>query len=243
MIHYSVVDDIYREDQYGSNILNDLQDATRFNRWMGDTLRPFLGDRVLEIGAGIGNLTSQFIPRELYVASDINPVYLDYLRSYAIGKPYLSVLKVDANNEADFAPLKNQFDTAIMVNVLEHVPDEQLALKNLRGALMPGGKVIILVPQHPALYGSLDVALEHRERYTEEGLKNSLEKAGFQVDRIFNFNRISVPSWWFNAKALKRTSFSRVQLKALEVAMPVVRKIDGAWPWRGISAIGIATKI
>lgn len=242
MVHYSLVDDIYSEDAYGSNILNDLQDATRFNRWMGDTLRPFLGDRVLEIGAGIGNLTSQFIPRELYVASDINPIYLDYLRSYAIGKPYLHILKVDANNEADFEPLQNQFDTAIMVNVLEHVPDEQLALKNLRSALMTGGKVIILVPQHPTLYGSLDVALEHRERYTEEGLKNSLEKAGFQVDRIFNFNRISVPSWWFNAKALKRTSFSRVQLKALEVAMPVVRKIDGAWPWRGISAIGIATK-
>jgi len=41
------------------------------------------GDRVLEIGAGIGNLTSQFIPREFYVASDINPHYLRYLRSYA----------------------------------------------------------------------------------------------------------------------------------------------------------------
>ena len=69
MLKYSLVDDIYREDEYGSNILNDLQSARRFNQWMGDTLRPFLGDRILEIGAGIGNLTNQFIPRELYVAT------------------------------------------------------------------------------------------------------------------------------------------------------------------------------
>lgn len=243
MIKFSLVDDIYNDDQYGSNILNDLQDATRFNRWMGDTLRPFLGDRVLEIGAGIGNLTSQFIPRELYVASDINPVYLDYLRSYAIGKPYLHVMEINANNENDFESLENQFDTAIMVNVLEHVPDEQLALKNLYKVLELGGKVVILVPQHPQLYGTLDVALEHRERYTEDGLRSSLTKAGFQVERILDFNRISVPSWWYNAKILKRTSFSRVQLKVLEIIMPMVKIIDRFWPWHGISAIGIAKKI
>ena len=242
MAQFSLVDDIYKEDAYGSNILNDLQDARRFNRWMGDTLRPYLGDRILEIGAGIGNLTSQFIPREIYVASDINPMYLEYLRSYAIGKPYLRVMKADATLASDFDTLQGQFDTAIMVNVLEHVPDEQVALKNLHTALVSGGKAVILVPQHPGLYGSLDVALEHRERYTEVGLAQSLQKAGFEVDKVFDFNRISVPSWWYNAKILKRNNFSSVQLKVLETFMPIVRKVDRAWPWRGISAIAIATK-
>ena len=159
MLKYSIVDDIYREDEYGSNILNDLQSARRFNQWMGDTLRPYLGDRILEIGAGIGNLTNQFIPRELYVASDINPHYLEYMRSYAIGKPYLRVMRVDAGAADDFADIQGAFDTAIMINVLEHVPDEQLSLQNLRGALAPGGRVVILVPQYPRLYGSLDEVL------------------------------------------------------------------------------------
>jgi glycosyltransferase involved in cell wall biosynthesis len=242
MAHYWLVDDIYCEDEYGSNILTSLQNARRFNKWMGDMLRPYIGDRVLEIGAGIGTLTSQFIPRDLYVASDINPHYLDYLRSYSIGKPYLRVLHVDATRAEDFAPLAGQFDTTLMVNVLEHVPDEQATLRNLHNALAPGGRAVILVPQHPNLYGSLDVALEHRERYTAVGLRASLEKAGFRVENVFDFNRTSVPGWVLNAKVLKRTGFSRVQLKALEVLMPAIRRLDRAWPWGGLSVIGIGVK-
>ncbi len=242
LIKYSLIDDIYRQDEYGSNILVDLQKARRFNKWMGDTLRPYLGNRVLEIGAGIGTLTSQFIPRELYVASDINPHYLHYLRSYSFGKPYLRVLRIDANCPDDFSPLAGQMDTALMVNVLEHVPDDQIALRNLHTSLCRGGRVIILVPQHPALYGSLDRALEHRERYTAAGLEESLRQAGFRVEQIFDFNRTSVPSWILNGRILKRTGFSRVQLKTLEVLMPIIRRVDRMWPWGGQSLIGIGVK-
>ena len=106
MMRFALVDDLYREDEYGSHILVELERARRFNLWLGQTLRPYLGDRVLEIGAGIGNLTSQFIPRELYIASDINPHYLHYLRSYSLGKPYLRVLEIDAGNPAHFLGLK-----------------------------------------------------------------------------------------------------------------------------------------
>ena len=237
-----LVDDIYRADEYGSNILVNLQQARRFNKWMGDTLRPYVGDRVLEIGAGIGTLTSQFIPRELYVASDINPHYLTYLRSYSIGKPYLRVLKVDATIPEDFTTLAGHFDTVLMINVLEHVPDEQVALRNLYEALEPGGRAVILVPQHPAIYGSLDEVLEHRERYTAAGLKASLVKAGFRVEKTFDFNRTSVPSWILNGKILKRAHFSRVQIKILELIMPAIRRVDHIWPWSGLSIIGIGVK-
>ena len=58
LFKYLLIDDMYAEDEYGSNILADLQDARRFNKWLADTLRPYVGDRVLEIGAGIGTLTA-----------------------------------------------------------------------------------------------------------------------------------------------------------------------------------------
>ena len=69
MLKYTIIDDMYAEDQYGSHILADLQDARRFNRWMGDVLRPYIGDEVLEIGAGIGTLdravhSARSVPRE-----------------------------------------------------------------------------------------------------------------------------------------------------------------------------------
>ena len=242
MLKYFLIDDMYAEDEYGSHILADLQDARRFNRWMADTLRPYLGDHVLEIGAGIGTLTAQFIPRDLYLASDINPHYLHYLSAYSVGKPYLRVAKIDAGRPEDFAGLSGRFDTVLMVNVLEHVPDEAMALRHVHEALAPGGRAVILVPQHPKLFNSLDVALEHRERYTADGLRRSLERSGFEVERIFDFNRTSVPAWFTSGSIFRRKGFSRIQLKVLEVAMPVVRRFDFLWPWTGLSVIGVGRK-
>jgi glycosyltransferase involved in cell wall biosynthesis len=242
ILRFWIIDDIYKEDQYGSHILVSLDKVRRFNLWMGRTLMTYVGDRVLEIGAGIGTLTSQFIPRAFYLASDINPSYLSYLRSYSIGKPYLSVRHIDARVPEDFACVKEEFDTVLMINVLEHVPDEQVALKNVWTALMPRGKAIILVPQHPALYGSLDRVLEHRERYTQRSLQQGLEQANFRVESIFDFNRFSVPGWWLNGKILQRKTFSRVQLKVLQMMMPLLRRIDSLLPWGGLSLIAIATK-
>jgi glycosyltransferase involved in cell wall biosynthesis len=242
MLKYFLIDDIYAEAEYGSNILADLQDARRFNKWMADTLRPYVGDRVLEIGAGIGTLTSQFIPRDLYVATDINAHYLHYLRSYAVGKPYLHVAKVDAGRPEDFAPLGVSFDTVLMINVLEHVPDEAIALDNVHNVLIPGGRAVILVPQNPKLYNSLDEALEHRERYTAAGLRASLERAGFRVEKVLDFNRTSVPAWFVNGGLLKRRTFSRIQLKGLELMMPAVRRLDRVIPWHGLSVVGIGVK-
>jgi SAM-dependent methyltransferase len=242
MLRYTIIDDIYGDDEYGSNILANLQSARRFNAWLGDVLRPFVGDRVLEIGAGIGTLTGQFIPRALYVASDINPHYLHYLGAYAVGKPYLRVAKVDAGEPGDFADLTGLFDTVLMINVLEHVADEQRALNNVFRALEPGGRAVILVPQSPGLYNSLDVVLEHRERYTAEGLRRSLEHTGFQIEHLFDFNRISLPAWFVSGNVLKRRGFSRIQLKVLELMMPAVRRIDRFLPWTGLSLVGVGIK-
>jgi glycosyltransferase involved in cell wall biosynthesis len=242
MLRFWLIDDIYHADEYGSGILVHLESARRFNLWMGEVLRPHLGDRVLEIGAGIGNLTKQFIPRELYVVSDINPHYLHYLHSYAHGKPYIHVLHVDAGNPEHFRNLESTFDTVLMINVLEHVPDEELALRNVWSALAPGGRAVILVPCHPSLYGSLDVVLGHRERYTKPALRHALERIGFRVEKLFDFNRCSVPGWWLNGKLLRKKTFSKPQLKALDSAMAILKRIDRFWPWPGLSTIAVAVK-
>jgi len=242
LVRFAIRDYIYLDDEYGAHILTQLERTRRFNLWLGDTLRPFVGDRVLEIGAGIGTLTDQFIPRELYSASDINASYLHYLTKYALGKPYLHVARVDVVEPRDFGDLAGRFDTILMINVLEHVSDPDQALCNIVGALRPGGVAVVLVPQGPALYGSLDEALEHRERYTRAGLLEALRRAGLRVEHVRDFNRISVPAWWFNGRVLRRKRFSRVQLKMLDVAVPFVKRIDRLIPWPGQSLIAVGRK-
>ena len=84
ILRFGFSDYIYAEDVYGSQVLGRLNRAPRFTKWMADVIRPYVGEKVLEIGAGIGNLTLQLIPRRMYWASDINPLYLTYLENIGL---------------------------------------------------------------------------------------------------------------------------------------------------------------
>ena len=242
MIHWWLVDDIYKDDEYGSKILVRMSSVPKFNRWMADTVRPFLGARVLEIGSGIGNMTRQLCPRDRYTATDINPHYLDYLARGFEGRPYLDVRKLDLVCAADFVPLAGAYDTVVCLNVLEHLADEDAALGNIRGALASGGKAVILVPQGPGLHGTLDEALGHVRRYTRASLRAALEKNGFEVEQLFDFTRVTTPGWWWNGKVLRRRNFSRVQLKLLNLNVWWIRRLDRLLPWGGTSVIAVARK-
>ena len=106
----------------------------------------------------------------------------------------------------------------VCLNVVEHVEDDLGALRNIFSALQPGGVAVILVPQDQKAYGTLDKVLGHYRRYSEAQLRGRMEEAGFQVERILHFNRVTRPGWRFNGQVLKRTSFSRFQLRHLRLA-------------------------
>jgi SAM-dependent methyltransferase len=242
MVRYWLVDDLYAEDEYGSHILHSLERAQHFNRWMAETIAPHVGARVLEIGAGIGNITTWLLPRDAYVASDINPQYLAYLRNLALGKPYLRIDRLDLDDPAGFAAWEGQFDTVVCLNVLEHVKDPHTALANMHRALVPGGRLVLYVPQGERLYSSLDEVLGHRCRYEKPQLEAELRQAGFTVDSFRDFNRPSVPGWFWNGRVLKRREFGRLQLKIFNLLVPLVRRIDHLLPWRGLGIIAVARR-
>ncbi len=242
MTRYWLLDDLYAEDEYGSHILHSLERAQRFNRWMAETVAPHVGARVLEIGAGIGNITGWLLPRDLYLASDINPHYLDYLRNFALGKPYLQVDRIDLEDAACFAPWQGRFDTVVCLNVLEHVRDPLASLRNMWDALEPGGRLVVYVPQGQHLYSSLDEVLGHRCRYSREMLAEELKATGFTLEAFRDFNHFAIPGWWLNGKILKRRYFSRMQLKLFNIMVPLLRRLDPLVPGRGLGLIAVARK-
>jgi glycosyltransferase involved in cell wall biosynthesis len=243
MTRYWLVDDLYAEDEYGSHILHSLERAQRFNRWMAESIVPHVGARVLEIGAGIGNITSWLLPRDLYVASDINPQYLHYLRNFSLGKPYLEVDRIDLEDPACFTRWQGRFDTVVCLNVLEHVRDPLISLRNIASALETGGRLLLYVPQGQHLYSSLDEVLGHRCRYSREALVEELGTTGFEIESFHDFNHFAIPGWWLNGKLLKRRHFSRVQLKIFNMLVPVIRRLDPLVPGRGLGLIVVARKL
>src|SRR6185503_18974586 len=117
---------------------------------------------------------NQLIPRDIYLACDTNPHYIRYLESYSYGKPYLHVLGVDVESSEQLSGLNEGFDTALMLNVLERLTNDSLALQ-------PGGRLVVVVSQNPKLSGTLDGILGRRRRYTRAGLEKLLVESGFRI--------------------------------------------------------------
>lgn len=241
MLYFFIVDDAY-DATHGHDILQSLSKAHRFNRWMADTIRPWVGSQVLEIGAGMGNLSAQFLPRESYIASDIDDLHLDFLRNFFADNRRVTVAKINVEQDEDFASYQAQVDTVICLNVVEHVEHDEKAMKNIFSVLKPGGYALVLVPQGQWLYGSLDKVLGHYRRYSPDQLKSLAEVAGFEVEKMISFNKMAVPGWYLNAKIMKKDYFSKVQLKFYDSLVWLWRLIDPLLPWKGVSNIVVARK-
>ncbi|HYF52025.1 MAG TPA: bifunctional glycosyltransferase/class I SAM-dependent methyltransferase [Planctomycetota bacterium] len=242
MLKYWLIDDLY-DEKSGHDILASISKAQRFNKWMAQTaVKPYVGSRVLEIGAGIGNMTIQLLPRDYYVASEYDELHLEVLRSMAQRRPNVEAIQVDAQNPECFKKLMGQFDTVVCLNVLEHIPDSRAALRNMYDSLRPGGSAIILVPQGRWLYSPLDKALDHVKRYTRADLSEALTNAGFEVEKVFSFNRIGVVGWFLNGKILRRTRMAKYQLKMFDSLVWLWKRVDWLFPWHGLSVVAIARK-
>jgi len=195
---------------------------------------------VLELGAGIGNMTQHLSRgRRTYVATDLDEEHLARLRVRFRGRPNLTSRQCDLTRPMDFEDLRGQFDTVVCLNVVEHVKDDLLALRNIHSALRPGGRAIILVPHDQSIYGSLDKVLGHYRRYSEQQLRDRMEEAGFQIERILLFNRVTRPGWWLNGQVLRRKTFGRMQLRIFDALVPLWRRIDAGLPWPAVSVIAI----
>jgi glycosyltransferase involved in cell wall biosynthesis/phospholipid N-methyltransferase len=239
ILKFGLSDEIYRRDEYGSQILARLSRAPRFNAWMADTIRPFCGNSVLEIGSGVGNLTAKLIPRRKYVVSDINPLYMQTLSRLRADRPYLETAYCDVSDLDSFPRAQGPYDTVICLNVIEHVEDDQAALSNIRDALAPGGRAIVLVPQGQWNFGTLDEVLGHKRRYDKQGLRKLAEECGFDVKELLDFNRIGTVAWYLNGKLLRRRSFGLGQVLALNLLTPIFRLVDKLLPVPALSLIAV----
>jgi glycosyltransferase involved in cell wall biosynthesis/2-polyprenyl-3-methyl-5-hydroxy-6-metoxy-1,4-benzoquinol methylase len=242
ILYFWVVDDLYVAP-YGRGLLNSLTGTPQYLSWLTRVLRPHLGDTVIEIGAGLGNLTGRLMARKLnYVAAENDPLYLHALRNRFLRTPSVSVCRLDPENPDDYKQWSDQFDTALCVNVLESAESPALVLQSLRGCVKAGGNLIVLVPQGPGLYGSLDRAMGHKHRFSSIQMQEMLTVAGFHVERLHQLNKIGTMSWWLYGKVLGRKRISKVALKLFDKTVWFWRRVDGLMPWRGLSLIAIARR-
>jgi SAM-dependent methyltransferase len=191
-----------------------LGGASRYNQLIYEEYRSFLGDRVIEIGTAAGNNASYLLDRQLLLLTDNDPRYVSLLREKFGQRENVKVAELDVSMppNGELKPLLGTFDTVISLNVIEHIEDDDEALRHMCGWLRPGGSGIFIVPALRALYGSLDMAAGHFRRYSPSGFASKLRTVGFDVHRCEYFNPIAVPGWWLSSRILRRTVIPRRQV-------------------------------
>ena len=228
-------------------MISDLEimtSASNYRAWMYRRLAPFIGQRILEVGAGIGNFTELLSGRELVVPTDKYQKCVNYLKRRLDDCPIAAVLQLDLEKPEDADLDRFSFDTVVCLNVLEHVKDDLRALFFMREALAPGGQLVLLVPAFQFLYGSVDRAIEHHRRYTKKTLLPKMQDAGFEISTAFYMNVIGIPAWFWNNRIMKIEEENSSQIDVFDrYVAPWAERIERLVPPPfGLSLIAIGRK-
>ncbi|MEO8605327.1 MAG: glycosyltransferase [bacterium] len=241
IVRHGVLDDPAHDDP-GYTTLRRVRHARGYNEWVWSQLAPFAGDRVLEVGCGVGSVTEFLRNRREVVATDNNPQYLALIRARFLHHPNITIRAVDWE-QPDLEALRGEpFDSVLCLNALEHLEHDDAALDHFAALLAPGGYLLLQVPALPALFGQIDRAIGHRRRYQREPLIAQLARHGFTVEQAHYFNLPGVLGWYLNAKILRRSSVPGVQARVASALVPWLRFERRFDLRRGMSLLVVARR-
>ena len=188
----------------GVDILAHLACSQKTAKRVVSLFSEYLGSRILEVGGGLGQIS------EVLVDSDIDLLTLEP-DPHLFGKleekfhplPRFEVQNLTVESLLVEGKLAAEFDSAIYINVLEHIADDSAELINVRKLLKSGGNVVIFSPALPILYGTMDGLSGHFRRYTKSELIDLVRDSGFEVIHVEYFDFVGIFPYFFMYRFLK----------------------------------------
>ena len=213
-----------------SHSLAVLASVYHYNHWIYTMVRDFLGESVVEVGSGIGNITRFMLDVKTLVCLEPFEPYREYIASRF--SRHLNVKVVPHRIEECPNPdvPEGGFRSVVCLNVLEHIEDDIGVLAKCRRLLQPGGNVIILVPALPLIYGPIDRAMGHVKRYTKGSLRAAMAKAGFQVISSRYMNFVGVFGWWWEGRVLGREKIPEKKTRMFNRCVPFLSAVERIVP-------------
>jgi 2-polyprenyl-3-methyl-5-hydroxy-6-metoxy-1,4-benzoquinol methylase len=156
---------------YPGGELEVFAKAVNWRAYWGAQLRPYLGRRVLEVGAGLGSVTLTARPDEVdrWTALEPDRDMAERLSAKVRGGALAAICDVRTGTTAALGE-DERFDTILYVDVLEHIAEDRAELALASRHLESGGHLVVLAPAHRALYTAFDAAIGHHRRYSRAAL-------------------------------------------------------------------------
>jgi SAM-dependent methyltransferase len=213
-----------------------MASATNYYEWIASRFRPLLGRRVLDIGGGHGPHLEHIVDPSRFVMSlDLSIDCVVEMRRRFAGHSFDAICG-DITDERLVEQLATErFDTIVCVNVLEHVDRDEQALAAMAAILQStGGRLFLLVPAHPFLYGTPDMLAGHFRRYRRRELRRKIAAAGFGSTRVSYFNGFGAIPYGLNSRVFQpRTLSGRVDAQIVvfdRYCVPVLRRLESWVP-------------
>ncbi len=157
--------------------------------WMLERYFSAMGS-FLEIGCGTGFVLAGIGRCFSQVRLSGSEALRDGLLYAAQRLPIAEFFQMDARR----IPFLAEFDVIGAFDVLEHIEEDELVLRQMHEAVKPGGGIILTVPQHPALWSYVDEYACHKRRYTRSELVRKVSAAGFRPVRTTSFITFLLPA-------------------------------------------------
>ncbi len=185
------------KDEYASGMVhwteNESELTPTLDRWQFELLRPYLGRKILEVGAGAGRITALTAAAGCHyelLAIEPSPHFFGLLQHRAGGLPGTILLQTEtAKMQPDYAA---HFDSVYSVHVMEHIEDDRQFLEEMLALTRPGGNVIILVPAVPFLFSELDRNIGHYRRYNKKMIRGLIRDLPVEIDHLAYNNFLGV---------------------------------------------------
>lgn len=196
------------------------------NTWTYNKIKPYLNMHILEIGAGLGTISRYLVSgNRNVILMDINDEYVGYLKNRFMGAPYVKVVQADICNINETLKVE-KFDTVVCINILEHIEKDLDVLRNIRDILIKDGRLLIIVPAHKNLFGTMDRELSHYRRYSQKELSGKLKEAGFIIEEIEYMNSPAAIGWFIKYKIFRSKHMPLFGIWVFDKFIPLISKIE-----------------
>ncbi len=213
-----------------SHSLAVLSTVYNYNHWIFATVRDFLGPKVVEVGSGVGNITQFLLNADEVACLEPFEPYHQFLAKRFEKHLNVAVHKTLIEECPNSQVPAAAFDSVICLNVLEHIQDDIKALRSMKQLLRPGGRVIVLVPALPCLYGAMDKAMGHVRRYTLASLRRAFTDAGLQPQHGRYMNVAGVFGWWWHGRLRGKANIPESATLTFDRLVPFLSAVERLLP-------------
>lgn len=173
-----------------------MGEADHYNRWVVDQFRPWLGQRVVEVGLGHGGFFRHLPNHIEYWGVDIDPEVVAHCKTLYPQNQY-QIFDITTNPFLEFCRT-SAVDTILCFNVIEHIENDALAVGHMLDGLRAGGYLHLFVPAHALLFNDMDRLAGHLRRYNRRGLAGLIPSADAELVKLEYFNPIGGLGWLAN---------------------------------------------